>query len=215
MIVTHVGHACLLVETGGIRILIDPGNFTPDLDQTGLDAILITHQHPDHLDPKRIPQLVNANPDAEIYCEPATVTVLADAGVAGTALGEGEKVDLGGVTVTGVGHQHAEIFREIPRIGNVGMLLERDGEPSLLHPGDSYATTPDGVDILATPITAPWAALKETIEFVRAIKPGRVFPIHDAVVSQQGRGIYVNQLGNFLPDGAKILDLAGAGPTTF
>jgi L-ascorbate metabolism protein UlaG (beta-lactamase superfamily) len=216
VIVTHLGHSCLLVETGGARILLDPGGFTPDLEkQSGLDAILITHQHPDHLDRERIPQVVSANPGVKVYCEPSTVSVLAGAGVEAGALGEGDEVDLGGITVTGVGHQHAEIYREIPRIGNVGMLLRAVGEPNLLHPGDSLATTPDGIDILATPLSAPWSALKETIDFVRAVKPGRVFPIHDAVVSQQGRGIYYRQLANFLPEGTKIQDLAGAGPTTF
>lgn len=214
--VTHLGHACLLVEIADARILIDPGNFTPALEQqTGLDVILITHRHPDHLDPQRVPQVVAANPRAAVYSEPSTVSALADAGVGGTALAEGEPLDLGGVTLTGIGHQHAEIYREIPRIGNMGMLLHASGEPSLLHPGDSYASTPEGVDILAAPLTAPWAALKETIDFVRAVKPGRVFPIHDAVVSQQGRGIYYRQLGTFLPGGASIQDLAGAGPTRF
>jgi L-ascorbate metabolism protein UlaG (beta-lactamase superfamily) len=206
----------VLVETGGARILIDPGGFTAGWEElTGLDAILITHQHLDHVDPKRIPQLVALNPGAALYCEQACVALLADAGVEGNALAQGEAVDLGGVTVTGIGHQHAEIYREIPRIGNVGMLLTAAGEPSLFHPGDSYASTADGVDILAVPLTAPWAALKETIDFARAVQPGRVFPIHDAVVSPSGRGIYISQLTNFLPPGASLQDLAGAGPTTF
>ncbi len=216
MIVTHLGHSCLLVEAGGTRVLLDPGGLTPDLEQqTGLDAILITHQHTDHLDPKRIPELVAGNAGVRIFCEPSSMSVLAGAGVQSSALAEGDTVSLGGLTVTGIGNQHAEIYREIPRIGNVGMLLRAGGEPSLFHPGDSYASSPDGVDILAAPLSAPWAALKETIDFVRAVKPGRVFPIHDGIVSKRGRGVYYSQLGNFLPIGASIQDLAGAGPTKF
>ncbi len=43
----HLGHACVVVDTGTSRILLDPGAFS-DGWQTleGLDAILVTHQRP-------------------------------------------------------------------------------------------------------------------------------------------------------------------------
>jgi len=63
MRITHLGHACLLVETGGQRILLDPGAFSSRIvDVTGLDVILITHQHADHLDLQRLPALLEINP---------------------------------------------------------------------------------------------------------------------------------------------------------
>ena len=56
MRVTHLGHACLLVEVADRRILIDPGNFSSGFEElTGLDAIVVTHNHPDHFDPERVP----------------------------------------------------------------------------------------------------------------------------------------------------------------
>jgi L-ascorbate metabolism protein UlaG (beta-lactamase superfamily) len=213
--VTSLGHACLRVEVGGAQVLIDPGVFSPGFEeQSGLDAVLITHQHADHLDPQRIGALIAGNPSATVLCEAACVEILAGLGVEGTALAQGQTYDLGGVTVTGVGSTHAEIYREIPRIGNVGMLLRADGEPSLLHPGDSYARAPEGVDLLAVPLSAPWSALKETIDFVRAVSPGRLFPVHDGTLSAPGRGMYVGQLSAFLPPGAALQDLAGAGAVT-
>ena len=68
MELTHFGHSCLLARfTDGdaqATVLFDPGNFSYGFEGiTGLDAILITHQHPDHADPARLPALVEATPD--------------------------------------------------------------------------------------------------------------------------------------------------------
>ena len=52
---------------------IDPGNFSTGFeDVTGLDAVLVTHQHPDHLDPERLPALLRANPDARLIVDSGT-----------------------------------------------------------------------------------------------------------------------------------------------
>ena len=82
MRITHLGHACLLVEMADTRVLVDPGTFADDLSALrDLDAVLVTHQHPDHLDPDRVPALVAANPDAVVLCDPSSVEVLAGLGV--------------------------------------------------------------------------------------------------------------------------------------
>jgi len=44
-----------------------------------------------------------------------------------------------------------------------------DGEPTLFHTGDMIDTTPDGVDVVAVPLNAPWCAAKETVTFLRAL----------------------------------------------
>ena len=59
MQVTHFGHSCVLLDTGAARLLLDPGGFSSGFeDLTGLDAVLVTHQHPDHLDTERLPVLL-------------------------------------------------------------------------------------------------------------------------------------------------------------
>ena len=74
MRLTHLGHSAVLVETDDARVLIDPGNFSDAWHGlTDLDAILITHSHPDHADPEHLPALVRANPDAKVYVEPSIV----------------------------------------------------------------------------------------------------------------------------------------------
>ena len=91
-----------------------------------------------------------------------------------------------GATVTAVGGQHAVIHVDIPRVGNVGFVITAPGEPTLFHPGDSYEATPEGIDVLAIPMSAPWAKLGEAIDFVRAVAPRTAFPIHDTGLSERG-----------------------------
>lgn len=120
MQITHLGHAAILIEVAGRRIVLDPGNFSDAWHGlTGLDAVLVTHQHPDHVDPEHIGALLAANPQAAVYAEPGVLTAVdlhgdQSAGAAGggqsaAASGGGQpltpdtSLDLGGVRVAAVG----------------------------------------------------------------------------------------------------------------
>ncbi|WP_262852585.1 MBL fold metallo-hydrolase [Mumia quercus] len=191
MDITRFGHAALLVESGPHRVLIDPGTFSRDeaFDLTDLDAIVVTHQHPDHVDPARIERLLAKNPSARLLAEPQTVSALDGLGV-WEATAADVTVELGpSMTLTGVGFVHAVIHPDMPRIGNVGVLIEAE-DLRLFHPGDSYATVPPRVDVLAVPLSAPWAKVSETVDFVRAVSPRVVFPIHDCTVSELAYQVY-------------------------
>jgi len=215
MRITHLGHSCLLLEYDDARILVDPGNLSADLEFVEeVDAIFVTHQHPDHLDVDRLPALVKANPDARLLAEPGAVETMAEAGVTAEPFPAGATASLGALTVAGVGGRHAVIHRDIPRIGNTGLVFTADGSPTVFHPGDMIDRVPEGVDLLAVPLSAPWCAFKETIDFVRAVSPTVVVPIHDAIVSAAGRAIYLRQTTALAPEAATVHDLAGAGATT-
>ena len=211
MRLTHLGHSTLLVEGGGARVLVDPGAFTPGWEELrDLDAVVVTHAHPDHLDPAegRFEALRAANPRARVLAEPQT---------AGTSrwgaevLAPGDVTSVGGLPLRAVGGEHALIHEDVPRVGNVGVLLGGDGEPLLFHPGDAYAEAPDGVDVLALPLTAPWTSLRETVAFARRVAPRLLVPVHDAIVSAPGRAVYLRQVDALGPEGTEVLDLAGAG----
>jgi L-ascorbate metabolism protein UlaG (beta-lactamase superfamily) len=215
MRITHLGHAAVLAETDAARILIDPGNFSDAWHGlTDLDAVLITHRHPDHVDPDHVPALLAANPDAAVYVERSILEAVT-AGELPTLdgarpLAPGETARVGTVLLEAVGGEHAVIHRDIPRIGNIGLVLRAEGEPSLFHPGDSYATAPEGIDVLAMPAYGPWAAMKETVDFVRAVGAPRGFPIHDELLSDRGRALVFNRITSMT--GTELLDLRDHQP---
>lgn len=212
MQITHLGHSAVLVEAAGARVLIDPGNFSDAWhDLTELDAIVVTHQHPDHVDAKHVPALLDANPDARVLVEPEVHKTLASNRAKGIPAGSTETI--GGLTLRTVGGEHAVIHRDIPMIGNVGIVLEAEGEPRFFHPGDSLAACPEGIDVLALPAMGPWAAMKEHIDFAREVGAPKGFLIHDGLINDRGLGLVANRLGEMTP--TALVDLRGGAATPF
>ncbi|HWS73124.1 MAG TPA: MBL fold metallo-hydrolase, partial [Thermoanaerobaculia bacterium] len=79
-------HACLLVEDGGTRILFDPGKFsfmeggTKPGHFRDLAAIVLTHEHPDHMDDESLKTIVANNPGAAVIANSAIRERLAEKG---------------------------------------------------------------------------------------------------------------------------------------
>lgn len=222
MKIRHLGHAGLLVETGGARLLIDPGNLADQdaiRELRGLDAIAITHQHPDHVDPLLLAEVLQANPGTPVIAEPQTATLLdegeafnaareSQGGLHVSALAPGEAHTVGGVRIAGVGGQHAVIHPDLPRVGNTGLVITADGEPRVGVTGDSLEPIEDyrGIDVLAFAVVAPWSKAGETVEFLRAVEPKLALPVHDGVASAAGRRIYLQHSGNLSPESTEVRD---------
>lgn len=190
MHLTHFGHSCLLAEfDDDTTLLFDPGSFSHGFEGvTGLSAILITHQHPDHADTSRLPALVDANPSAKLYADPMTAAQLGDPW---TPVSPGDAFAIGGLNVRGVGGVHAVIHPEIPSIDNISYLIGDDDHAArLMHPGDALHIPGEPVDVLALPAAAPWMKISEGVEYLRAVNPLRAIPIHQGIVDPGARGIY-------------------------
>lgn len=206
----HHRHSCLTVSLAGRSILVDPGSFSPQArTQNGLTAVLLTHQHPDHVDPDALDKLLLINPRLTIVAEPETAAAFGKAGRRIRVLKPGGYLELEqGIFLQGVGGRHAVIHPDIPRVGNLGVVLSAPGEPRLGITGDSLQDIGEfhRIDALAAPLVAPWSKISETIDFVRTVRPQRFIPVHDAIVSPEGREIYVRQVRDNLPEGTEFVD---------
>jgi L-ascorbate metabolism protein UlaG (beta-lactamase superfamily) len=207
MRIKHLGHACLLVETAQTRLLVDPGTYSSGYQGlTDLDAVILTHQHPDHVDVESIPDLLRGNQGAALLAEPETAEKLRD--VTAHAFAAGDSDAFGDLTVTALGGQHARIHDLIAPLGNIGVLIREGGGPTLFHPGDSYADAPPGVDVLAFPLNAPWTRISETLDFLRRLAAPVLVPIHDGLLNDTGRSAYLMHVSNFGPAESELHDLS-------
>jgi L-ascorbate metabolism protein UlaG (beta-lactamase superfamily) len=198
MRLTHFRHSCLLLDFDGVRILFDPGTFSHGFEGiTGLDAIVITHQHPDHCDQGRVADLVSGNPSAKLLADPQSAGIL---GGDWQAVSPGNVLNIRDVQLTAGGGRHAVIHPDIPVIDNTVFMVGTEDRPAqFCHPGDSLFVPSVPVDVLAIPATAPWMKISETVDYLRAVAPRVALPIHQEIISEAGRGIYYGRLKEMAP----------------
>ena len=196
MRVTKYTHSCLRLEGDGV-LVVDPGGFSERTALTGADAVLITHEHFDHLDVDALSEAVAGRPGLRVYAHPDVLPKLTAFAEVVTAVEAGQEFSAAGFQVRAYGGRHAVIYPEIPQIANLGYLIA-DGQSTVYHPGDSFIV-PEGAEVetLFVPLNAPWCKLAESIDFARAVRPRRAYALHDALLTDTGAGVYDGHLQRF------------------
>jgi L-ascorbate metabolism protein UlaG (beta-lactamase superfamily) len=207
MLITHLGHACLLLETSDARLLLDPGTMSSFEHVGDLDAVLVTHQHPDHVDAPRLAALLAANPGARLVIDPDSVTAVPGLPTAHVVARPGDRLTFGATTVDVVGGLHAAVYGDIPGCTNSAYVVD---EGAFVHPGDSFSVPPFEVDVLAVAIDGPWLKLSEAVDYVHAVSPRVAVPIHEGETTDPAK--YAGMLGAFSPEG--VVSRLAAGVAT-
>jgi len=171
--ITWIGHATVLIEVAGRRFLTDPflrdrlgplrrRGESVDLDAIGqVDAVLLSHAHPDHFDRSSLRRLRG---EPVMIVPTGLGRVVERLGFETREVGPAERTEVGGVGVVAVEARHGRWPRH-PNATTLGYLVE--GPPSVYFAGDTSAfaglrTLAGRVDVALLPIgswgphRAPW-----------------------------------------------------------
>lgn len=144
--VTYVGHATVLVDLDGTRLLTDPvlrrrvgplvRHGAPPAPETteGLDAVLVSHLHHDHADLGSLRRLDRETP---LLVPPGSREFFARRGFGAVSeLAPGESAAVGNLTVTAIDADHDGGRRRFaPEPGAIGFLVS--GERRIYFAGDT------------------------------------------------------------------------------
>src|SRR5215475_1355222 len=122
MRLTKHEHACVVLEKDGTSIVVDPGSFSPGAAEiiAGAEAILLTHEHFDHVNEAAITEALAARPDLRVYAPPALAGTFAAHAGQFTAVAPGDTLTVASFDVSVHGGAHAVIHPDIPVVANVG-----------------------------------------------------------------------------------------------
>lgn len=201
MELTKKGHACVRLTQDDRTLVIDPGAFSEEDAALGADALLVTHEHPDHFDEFRLRAAMEANPAAEIWTLRSVAERLSAAfpGRVRT-VGQGDAFTAAGFEIEVHGELHAVIHPDIPRVTNIGFVVDTPGG-SVFHPGDALTVPGRVIDTLLLPVHAPWNKVSQIIDYLREVRPRRAYDIHDGLLSDLAHPVYGRMLG---PDGPGV-----------
>ncbi|MEW2291173.1 MBL fold metallo-hydrolase [Streptomyces sp. NPDC006743] len=192
MHLTKFGHACVRIEKDGRRLVVDPGGLTEPHAVDGADAVLVTHEHFDHFSEEVLRKAARNNPALKIWTNSSVARLLDGLGAQVNAVGEGEAFTAAGFDVKVHGTWHAPLHPDIPRIGNIGFLVD----DALFHPGDALTVPGTPVDTLLLPVHGPWSTTGQLVDYVRAVAPQRTYAIHDGALNDVGTAMIAGFLGD-------------------
>jgi L-ascorbate metabolism protein UlaG (beta-lactamase superfamily) len=202
--VTYVGHATTLIEMGGVRLLTDPvlrqrlyhlrrrSVPIPDHLWAGLDAVLISHLHHDHLD---LPSLHKLGPATRLIVPNGAGALLRKHGFQRVEeMRKGERTSVGGLTVTATHALHdggrGPFGVSADTLGYIVGDRLVDGLPSIYFAGDTdvfpeMAEFAGAIDLALLPVWGWGPTLgvghmnpERAAEACQLLSPRLAIPIH-------------------------------------
>ena len=185
MNIKKIGHCCLLIKINDLTILTDPGSFSVDQNLiTGIDIVLITHEHADHLHTGSLQEILKNNPQVQIITNSSVGKKLDEKNIQYKVVEGISSFDFKNTLIEAFDGKHEEIFEEIGQVQNTGYFIGN----KLFYPGDSFSYPNKEVDILALPVSGPWCKLPDAIKYALNIKPKKAFPVHDGMLQKDKIG---------------------------
>ncbi len=183
MKVTKYGHCALLIEESGVRILTDPGSYSlSQVEARNLNAIVITHEHADHLHMDSLRILLKENPGVRVITNSGVGVILTKEGISFELMEDGVTGDVSGLKLEAMGNKHAEIYQNFGQVQNTGFFFGG----RLFYPGDAFYIPKTRPEILALPVAGPWMKISEAMKYALEVRPKFAFPVHDGGVKQFG-----------------------------
>jgi L-ascorbate metabolism protein UlaG (beta-lactamase superfamily) len=197
MRITKFTHSCVRLEVSSRVLVIDPGVWSEAGALLGARAVLVTHEHVDHIDTLRlagigVPVFVPEGADLPELARVRPLDIV--------RVSPGDEFEAAGFRVRAVGGQHAVVYGDRSSCVNLGYVVE-----SVYHPGDSLHVPDVGVETLFVPLQASWLKTAEAIDFVRAVDPRRTVPIHEGQVNERGLDILNHHLAANTTNGYRYL----------
>jgi L-ascorbate metabolism protein UlaG (beta-lactamase superfamily) len=150
VVLSWFGQASVALRLGGMTALIDPflsphperlvpSPFAAE-EARGVDVVLITHDHLDHLDEPALPAVAAASPTAIVVVPEGVVERITELGIERArvrGLRADGRTEIGAVTVEAVPACHGEQAADAYRLGPfLGYVVSADGA-SVYHAGDT------------------------------------------------------------------------------
>ena len=96
MRLTKFTHACVRLEDGDRVLVVDPGEWSEEAALDGVDSVLVTHEHYDHVDIGWLTRVAAGNPRFRVYAPASVTDKLAELGGAAVTVSAGDTFTAGG-----------------------------------------------------------------------------------------------------------------------
>ena len=208
MKLTKWTHSCVTLEKDTGKLVLDPGAFSEvDAALAGASAVLITHEHADHVQVDAVRAALAADDALTLHAPQPVVDQFAEFGARVTAVQGGGAFDVAGFGIRTFGDRHAVIHLRLPVVANVGYLVDDE----VFHPGDSLTVPEAPVGTLLLPVAAPWSRVSETVDYAIAVRAARTLPIHEAAYSDFAQGMANGLVEQTLSGFGCAYDVVAAG----